>query len=1102
MAKAASDTDALVTTMGSRAIKKALRGDDESLLDTLEPEEARRLAAYWKSQVAYVDEAQNRWVKRCDQLQKRYRDERNRIDEEGQKRMNVLWATIQTLHPALYGRMPQPVAERKFLDKDPIARVAAQMLQRTLRNELDLSEYDDSVSSAVLDYLLVGRGQCWVRYEPEYGPSSSLPTNPETDFTDAEGQIEPRDEDEDTQKLEETGNEVISESVPVDYVLWKDFYMFPARARRWSEVQAVGKRVYMSRDQMVDRFGEDIGKRISLSYTMAERMSMGDVTAQYDNDARVGEIIEIWNKSDRRLYWIAEGYETLCDVREDPLELMHFFPCPRPLLGTKTNDTIIPVPDPLEWQDQAIMIDELTSRIDKLAKACKVAGVYAASEFALRRLMDESVENELIPVDDWAAFAERGGIEGCVSFMPLKEIIAVLNQLIQVRTQMLQDFDQITGVSDILRGTSDARETMGGQRLKANYATVRLTHKQKEVARFCRDLIKIMAEIICAQFSEESLIEASGALFEQGVGDPIGEAQSFDLFKPIPPLQQLLGPPPPAIPMGGPPGSPSSPSSPGGAPPGASPPPGPGVPPQPNPMPQGGPPMPPGAPGASNPVPPGPPLPPAPGGNVVPFPGAQPHPPPPPGLPRYQPRALRAPMPPGMLPKIGSLFGLNPATLVPTMIPGQPDVTIELLTRIAKAIILLRHDKRGFRIDVETDSTIQENADQDKNDIMEFIKAVTAFLMQSGQIAMAIPESTPMLGKLLQLGVRKIRAGRDVESTIDEFVDRMEQQAKIAASQPKPPSPQQIQAQTEQIKAQAEVSKAKIDGQARVADAQTQQQQQQMKMQQMQADMQAKEREHAMSLQQMQAELEQKRQEHSMNLQQMQLESDGKQKEMDAKMQMLQMEMGIKQQEAAHKQEELKRNTEFATQEHASKLQELQLNSEAKVKEHQQKLEQLQAEGLANAMKAAPSGGGGGANVTGATVAPPLHGSRLAPDGYHYISDPSRPGKYIRVLHADQVKQRSEQQKKEQEEHKRAQNEREQEQKKAEQEEKANKDEADRKEREEKHEKRHKELLDHIHGTHEMLRGLGEALAAPREVTRDAEGKIVGVAVKKALKKE
>ena len=71
--------------------------------------------------------------------------------------------------------MPIPVAERRFGDKDPIARGAAQILERALRNEIEICGYHEAMTQAVTDYLLPGRGTLWVRYAREITSGSSLP---------------------------------------------------------------------------------------------------------------------------------------------------------------------------------------------------------------------------------------------------------------------------------------------------------------------------------------------------------------------------------------------------------------------------------------------------------------------------------------------------------------------------------------------------------------------------------------------------------------------------------------------------------------------------------------------------------------------------------------------------------------------------------------------------------------------------------------------------------------------------------------------------------------------------------------------------------------
>ena len=717
-------------------------------------EEGQRLAKFWRSQIEKVrdDPHNKRWIKRGETIEKRYRDERSRVDEEGQRRYNALWSNVEILTPAIYGKCPVPIAERRFRDKDPTGRGAAQILERGLRNEIEICGFHDSVSQAVRDYLLPGRGVVWVRYEPEFEEGVSVVTDGELDITDNQGEIEP-DEAEDTQregdeteggtdeaggeedqayeeteKLRQTGDRIVRESCPVDYINWKDFMVFPANARVWKEVTAICKRVYMTRDQMRRRFGNTIGKDVPLK---KDDRNVGKWDGPDMDPQDKGEVFEIWSLTDKQVFWVAEGYSWLLDRKDDPLELENFFPVPRPLFSNTTNGTIYPVADYIEYQDQAIQIDELTQRIAMLTKACKVAGVYNAAAKDIQRLLNESVENELIPVDDWAAFAEEGGVAGNISLLPLKEIIGVINELIMVKAKCVEEMDRLTGITDIMRGTTDARETLGGQRLKTNSAGTRLQYRQNEVARFCRDTVRIIADIMGQHFSDQSLIEVSGCMYEEGLGDVDPDTLTQKELAQFNPPQAIGGgqPPPLSLPA-----------------------------PAPN--------------GVSN----QPPVPQGVGGNVVPFhqaggKGQMPMPPPAP-----QPQ-----MSPDM---IAQIIGMQ---------------------RIKGALDLIRNEKlRGFRVDIEVDSTIFGDAQQEKGDRTQFITAVTQYLQQALMMSSQVPEITPLLGKFLQFGVRGFRVGRDLEAAIEDFCDEAVAIAKAKAQQAsQTPTPQQIGAQAQMIKAQA-----------------------------------------------------------------------------------------------------------------------------------------------------------------------------------------------------------------------------------------------------------------------------------------------------------
>src|SRR5262249_8425572 len=267
------------------------------------------------------------------------------------------------------------------------------------------------------------------------------------------------------------------------------------------------KRVYMTREQMKKRFGKQIGRAIPFQKDDKRTRRQEDSGQGHDVDEKA-QIYEIWDRTTEEVVWIAEGYEYLCDRKDDPLQLEGFFPCPRPLYANATNNTLIPVPDFIQYQDQALQIDELTQRISMLAKACKVAGVYNAAAKGIQRLFNESVENELIPVDDWAAFAEKGGVAGNLSFIPLKEIMGVIEELTKIKERAVAEMDRLTGIRDVMRGVADdQRESLGGKRLQANASGTRLQYRQDEIARFARETLKIMADIMCRHFSTQSLIE-------------------------------------------------------------------------------------------------------------------------------------------------------------------------------------------------------------------------------------------------------------------------------------------------------------------------------------------------------------------------------------------------------------------------------------------------------------------------------------------------------------------------------------------------------------------------------------------------------------------
>ena len=473
-------------------LNEAVKGSDGSDLISLKNSYFLEIDLYDKK---FED-----WETRAKVIIKRYRDERGGLDQnsrQNEARYNILWSNIQTMIPNVFARLPQPEVSRRYKDKDPVGRVASMILERALEYEVEAySDYENAVRNSVEDRLLAGRGISWVRYMPV--------------MKDVEMPEQPMDGEEGTQISEDTPKTypvIDYECSPCDYVAWRDFGHNVART--WEEVNTVWRIVPMTREELVERFGEEIGEQIPLDM----KTSSQDVdTASPEELAKMkANIYELWDKKEKRCVWLSKSHQKALDVQEDILGLDGFFPCPKPLYATTTTDSLIPVPDYALYQDLAKELDTLTDRINGLADSIKVIGVYDSTQTGVKRMLKEGVNTELIPVDNWMMFAEKGGIKGVIDWLPLSEVVGALNAAYMARDQAKQAVFEIMGISDILRGSSNPNETLGAQQMKGQFASKRLKYMQNAVSTFATHLLKIKAQIICNHYQPETILMISGA---------------------------------------------------------------------------------------------------------------------------------------------------------------------------------------------------------------------------------------------------------------------------------------------------------------------------------------------------------------------------------------------------------------------------------------------------------------------------------------------------------------------------------------------------------------------------------------------------------------
>lgn len=448
--------------------------DDMKAKMTPEAEEAR----FWLAEIEWAKKEQKDWLERGKKIVERYMDERGEYTERDiakpQRRLNLLWANVETIGPALLSRAPTPNVTLANKDKNPVGRWAAIVLERVLAAELRDDDYMSSLTEAVRDMLLPGRGTVWV----EYG-------------ADVDG------DDDDAQ--------VTKQDCVVRYVHWQDF--LTNRARNWSEVTWISKRAFLDREQLITKYGEKIGKQITLDHK-PEELRRDPVTQQQFSKATVWQIFD---SKTRQIIEVSPGYKGAVLAKRDPVvKFDKFYPAPRPLYATLGGKSLIPTPDYVQYQDQAEEIDQLTNRIHGLTKALRLRGFYDQSFTGLAQAFNDANDNELVPVESYVLFREKGGIEGTMVWIPLKDVIVALQGAYDARDKAKQSLYEITGLSDIIRGATEPTETYGAQQLKSQYGSLRIRDRQQDIQRIARDVIRMMADVICQHYTMETLQEMSG----------------------------------------------------------------------------------------------------------------------------------------------------------------------------------------------------------------------------------------------------------------------------------------------------------------------------------------------------------------------------------------------------------------------------------------------------------------------------------------------------------------------------------------------------------------------------------------------------------------
>ncbi len=423
-------------------------------------------------------------IKQAKKREKKYFDDGGKIidiyEGEEQTPFNILYSNTEVMLPALFSSVPRPVIQRRFKDEDPLGKQAATASQRMLEYLIDTDldgngKFEDAMLDATLDALLPGRGISSIKYDSDI-----------EEFEAEEGE-------------EEVPPQVKNQTISMDSACWDRVYF--GYAKKWVNVPWMAYEIYIDEEEAKELFPE---KYKELKYTEGEDVDDED---DFEEDKNKGKrktatIYQVWCKQERKVFYISAQYDDYLKEDDDPLELTGFFNCPEPIQFLRKTGSLTPTAPYKMYENQAKELNRIQLRLNNVIEAIKVRGVYDGSLGTEIESILKEDDNALVPAENTSILNE-GGFSKSIWFLPIAELTAVAQQLYQARESAKRVIYEITGISDIIRGQSMASETLGAQKIKEAWGTMRLKRLQKRVQSYALDSMKMMLEVAVLKFDPE-----------------------------------------------------------------------------------------------------------------------------------------------------------------------------------------------------------------------------------------------------------------------------------------------------------------------------------------------------------------------------------------------------------------------------------------------------------------------------------------------------------------------------------------------------------------------------------------------------------------------
>ncbi|RLC81744.1 MAG: hypothetical protein DRI61_03445 [Chloroflexi bacterium] len=431
----------------------------------------------------------------------------------------IYWSSCKTLEPAYYSRTPKLNIRREFGIDDEESLTAVLITERLGDFLIKDCDFDNVMSSAVMDFIHGDKATAQVLYEAdERRDTFPLFLDEQAKFVTADGQPYDGETEETEEGFFGVNIVPINQVVKLKPALYDECIHTP-HAKNEEEITEKGYYFLLTRKQAEEAFDDDVVEKINWAKGTegdpGEKRDYGDDEEGKNSVQIIGEFVEGWEcwcESSKKVYWYSNQYDGFLKIADDPYKLKGFFPSPSFIISSKPSKTLFPTPSYVQLEPIIKELHKAQNKVINLISAIRRRAIVDGDE-ELLLLLNAPEGKEYIIHKNIQTIIDKGGLDNMIMFIPLRELVESISELSGLQEKFKNEFFEWFGVPDILRGATDPIETATAQKLKSSAAHDRFKYNKKLVQQLARDSIEMMIDLALGTFTTETLAEICGFQF-------------------------------------------------------------------------------------------------------------------------------------------------------------------------------------------------------------------------------------------------------------------------------------------------------------------------------------------------------------------------------------------------------------------------------------------------------------------------------------------------------------------------------------------------------------------------------------------------------------